>query len=154
MRESEVETILGAAVIAVAALFLFFAVGSSGRAASSSDRYEVIARFNSIAGIDRGSDVRVAGVKVGVVTDVKLDPARYEAVLRMSLDNSVELPDDSDARISSESLLGGSFVSIEPGGGFVTIAKDGTGEIIYTRGSVDLLTLFASFASGNGGGDN
>ena len=52
-------------------------------------------------------------------------------------------------------LLGGAYVALEPGGSFDNIPQDGSGEIQYTRGSVDLLTLFASFASGggNGGGE-
>jgi len=78
---------------------------------------------------------------------------RAEAVLRLAVDSQLELPDDTDARISTDGLLGGSYIALEPGGGFDVIAQDGTGEIIYTRGSVDLLTLVGSFASSLGGGD-
>ncbi|OZB15199.1 MAG: hypothetical protein B7X53_12085, partial [Hyphomonas sp. 34-62-18] len=70
-----------------------------------------------------------------------------------SLDSKWELPDDTDARISTDGLLGGAYIALEPGAGFDVIPQDGTGEIQYTRGSVDLLTLFASFASGGGGGN-
>jgi phospholipid/cholesterol/gamma-HCH transport system substrate-binding protein len=87
------------------------------------------------------------------VKSIEGDPQRFEALLTLSLDNKWELPDDTDARISTDGLLGGAYIALEPGGGFDTIAQDGTGEILYTRGSVDLLTLFASFASGGGGGD-
>ncbi|ABI75724.1 mammalian cell entry protein homolog [Hyphomonas neptunium ATCC 15444] len=153
MRESIFETLIGAIVIGVAGFFLWFALARGGDAASvSANQYEVTARFNSVSGISRGSDVRIAGVKAGVVKSIDGDPETFEAVLKLALDSKWALPDDTDARISTDGLLGGAYIALEPGAGFDTIAQDGTGEIMYTRGSVDLLTLFASFASGSGGG--
>ncbi len=151
MRESLFETLVGAAVVAVAAVFLWFAIARGGEASAGPDRYELTARFNNISGIDRGADVRIAGVKAGVVKAIDGDPQRFEAVLTLSLDKKWQLPDDTDARISTDGLLGGAYVALEPGGSFDNIPQDGSGEIQYTRGSVDLLTLFASFASGGGG---
>jgi phospholipid/cholesterol/gamma-HCH transport system substrate-binding protein len=151
MRESFFETLVGALVVAVAAVFLWFALAVGGDAETKGDQYNVLARFNNVSGISRGSDVRIAGVKAGVVKSIEGDPERFEAVLTLSLDKKWALPDDTDARISTDGLLGGSYIGLEPGGGFDTIPQDGTGEIQYTRGSVDLLTLFASFAGGGGG---
>jgi phospholipid/cholesterol/gamma-HCH transport system substrate-binding protein len=153
MRESIFETLVGAIVVAVAAVFLWFALAVGGDAEAGGDQYTVIARFNNVSGISRGSDVRIAGVKAGVVKSIEGDPQRFEAVLTLALDKKWELPDDTDARISTDGLLGGSYIGLEPGGGYDVIPQDGTGEIQYTRGSVDLLTLFASFAGGGGGGD-
>ena len=152
MRESFFETLVGALVVAVAAVFLWFSLAVGGDGETKGDQYNVLARFNNVSGISRGSDVRIAGVKAGVVKSIEGDPTRFEAVLTLSLDKKWELPDDTDARISTDGLLGGSYIGLEPGGGFDTIPQDGTGEIQYTRGSVDLLTLFASFAGGGGGG--
>ncbi len=149
MRESIVETILGAVVIAVAAFFMWFSLSETSEA-SSGARYEVLARFNNINGIERGTDVRLAGMKIGVVKATEIDPKRFEARVSLAIDEGIELPDDSDAKIVSDGLLGGAYVAIEPGGSFDNIAKDGSGEIIYTRGAVDLLTLFGSLASGSG----
>ncbi|MEQ9435886.1 MlaD family protein [Hyphomonas sp.] len=151
MRESVFETLVGGLVILVAGIFLWFALAVGGDGEVKGDQYSVLARFNNVSGISRGSDVRIAGVKAGVVKSIEGDPDRFEAMLTLSLDKKWELPDDTDARISTDGLLGGSYIALEPGGGFDTIAQDGTGEIMYTRGSVDLLTLFASFAGGGGG---
>lgn len=151
MRESIFETLVGAAVVAAAGLFMAYALSNGTDQATGSERYEVGARFNNVAGINRGTDVRMAGVKVGVVQSITADFERAEAVLRLAVDSRLELPDDTDARISTDGLLGGSYIALELGGGFDTIPKDGTGEIIYTRGSVDLLTLVGSFASSLGG---
>lgn len=151
MRESVFETLVGALVVMVAGVFLWFALAVGGDTDVKGDQYNVLARFNNVSGISRGSDVRIAGVKAGVVKSIEGDPQRFEAMLTLSLDKKWELPDDTDARISTDGLLGGAYIALEPGGGFDTIAQDGTGEIQYTRGSVDLLTLFASFAGGGGG---
>ncbi|MFN4025369.1 MAG: outer membrane lipid asymmetry maintenance protein MlaD [Hyphomonas sp.] len=153
MRESVFETLVGAAVVTVAALFLWFALARGGDGSGlGPNQYEVTARFNSVSGISRGADVRIAGVKAGVVKSIEGDPRTFEAVLRLAIDSKWELPDDTDARIVTDGLLGSAYIALEAGGGFDNIAQDGTGEIQFTRGSVDLLTLFASFATGGGGG--
>ena len=154
MRNSIFETILGAVVILVAGIFLVFALNSTDSSGTKGS-YELQARFNDVTGIVPGSDVMVAGVKVGRVLDIEMDAERFEAVVTLSMDESVTLPDDSDARVIS-GLLGGSHIALQAGGGFDTIPTDGSGEILYTRGSVDIITLFASFASGqsnNGDGN-
>ncbi|MBA4227070.1 MAG: outer membrane lipid asymmetry maintenance protein MlaD [Hyphomonas sp.] len=155
MRESFFETLIGAVVVGLAGFFLWFALARGGDSSGlGANQYEVTARFNSVSGISRGSDVRIAGVKAGVVKSIEGDPQTFEAVLKLALDSKWELPDDTDARISTDGLLGGAYIALEPGAGFDNIAQDGTGEIQFTRGSVDLLTLFASFASGGGGSSN
>lgn len=155
MRESIFETLVGAAVVGAAGLFMAYALSNGTDKATGDERYEVSARFNNVAGINRGTDVRMAGVKVGVVNSITADFERAEAVLRLAVDSRLELPDDTDARVSTDGLLGGSYIALELGGGLDTIPQDGTGEIIYTRGSVDLLTLVGSFASSlDGGGES
>lgn len=143
MRNSVFEIVLGAVVIIAAGLCLAFALNQTS-ASGSGDSYELTARFNNVVGVSSGTDVRLAGVKVGRVANMTVDPKRAEAVLTLAIQGDVILPDDSDAKISSDGLLGGAFVSVEPGGSLDTIATDGSGEILYTRGSVDILTLFAS----------
>jgi phospholipid/cholesterol/gamma-HCH transport system substrate-binding protein len=137
MQNSLVETLIGAAVIAVAALFLVFAYSSTGAGAISG--YDVLAKFNRADGVSVGTDVRLSGIKVGTVSGMTLDPMTYNAVLTLSLANNVQLPDDSSVRITSEGLLGSQYLSIEPGGSTDKI-KPG-GEIEYTQGSIDLIGL-------------
>ncbi len=154
MRESLVETLIGAAVALVAAGFLWFALSTTGAASGSGDRYDVTARFNNVSGIARGTDVRLAGMKVGVVKAIDADYNTYEAVLTLGIDTGVPLPDDTDARVVTDGLLGDSYLALEPGGSVETIATDGTGVILYTRGSVDLITLLGSLAGGGGNESN
>jgi phospholipid/cholesterol/gamma-HCH transport system substrate-binding protein len=138
------ESLLGAAVAALAIGFFVFAAAQAGQNAGA-DGYELTARFQRVDGIAVGSDVRVSGVKIGVVRAVALDPETYFARLTFSLDRAVRVPNESTARIATDGLLGGAYVAIEPAG--LDLLPAG-GEIPYTRGAVDLLTLFAGFAQG------
>ncbi|MEZ5995854.1 MAG: MlaD family protein [Hyphomonadaceae bacterium] len=139
------ETILGAIVAAVAVGFFVFASAQAGQGGSGAG-YELRAAFPRVDGVGVGSDVRVSGVKVGVVRSVTLDPNTYDAVLTLMIDDGVQVLDDSTARIATEGLLGGSYVAIEPAG-VDALAEGAT--IPNTQGSIDLLTLFASFAQGS-----
>lgn len=155
MRESLFETIIGLGVVIAAGLFMSYALANGTERRLGDDTYEVTARFNNALGVSTGSDVRLAGIKVGIVSDLEVDFDRIEAVLKLRIDERVELWDDAVVKVSSESLLGGSYIDLDAGGGgYDLIAKDGSGEILNTRGSVDLLTLIGSFASGFGGDDD
>lgn len=132
------ETVVGIAVVAVAAGFLAYAYQVSDRGLSGG-AYPLEAVFGRVDGVSVGSDVRIAGVKIGSVSGNELDPATYEAKLTLSIAPNVSVPDDSVAKIVSDSLLGGAHISIEPGGSDIYLAA---GEAIaFTQGSVDLLGL-------------
>lgn len=137
MQNSLVETLIGAAVIAVAGLFLAFAYSSTGSGAVSG--YDIVAKFNRVDGISVGSDVRLSGIKVGTVSALTLDPKNYAAVARLTVRPDVKIPDDSAVKITSEGLLGGQYMAIAPGGS-TTDLKPG-GEISDTQGAVDLVGL-------------
>ena len=150
MRESVAETLIGFMVLIAAAAFAVFAINTGGDAVASSGTYDVTARFNNVSGLSRGSDVRMAGVKIGLVKEIEMDFVRSDAVLTLAIDKRLELAEDADARISTDGLLGGTFIALEQGGLPDNLPTDGTGEIEYTRGSVDLITLFGSAVSGFG----
>lgn len=114
MRRNSIETVLGGVVLAVAGLFLVFAYTSADLRKVSG--YELTAAFTSISGLQSGSDVRISGVKVGTVTALTLDQKTFQAIVHLSVDPGVKLPVDTAAVVASESLLGGKFLALEPGG--------------------------------------
>jgi phospholipid/cholesterol/gamma-HCH transport system substrate-binding protein len=138
MRERWVETVVGLVVLALAGTFLAYALdaGGAGRGAGG---YVLTARFDQAGGLAPGASVRVAGVKVGSVSAVTLDPKTYLAVARLELDPSVRLPADSTAKIGTDGLLGGAHVAIAPGGAPEDLKANG--EIENTQGAVDLFGL-------------
>jgi phospholipid/cholesterol/gamma-HCH transport system substrate-binding protein len=148
MQNSLVETLIGAAVVTVAVAFLFFAYTTTG--VGGTGGYEVRASFAKVDGVNVGTDVRMSGIKIGTVSGMDLDPRTYNAVLSLSLRDDVKLPDDSSVRITSEGILGGQYLSIEPGGSQTMIAAGG--EIENTQGSIDLMGLLGRtiFQSGTG----
>ncbi len=149
MANNMVETLVGALVIFVAGAFLFFAYTTAD--VGDVTGYQVTADFDSVDGLTVGSDVRLSGIKIGTVTSQELDPNTYLAKVSMSIDPKVQLPDDSSIKITSEGLLGGNYLSIEPGGSEDLIA-DG-GKIQFTQGSIDLIGLVgqAIFSAGGSG---
>lgn len=141
------EVLVGAAVMAVAVGFFLYATNSTGTGTSGGS-YALSASFRSADGIAVGTDVRLAGVRVGTVTAMDLNPETFRAETTFSLRDDIELPDDSAIAISSEGLLGGNFVEIIPGGSPFTYAPGD--RVMDTQGSVSLITLLMRFVSGNG----
>ena len=137
MRGNVIETVLGAVVLVVAALFLFFAYNTSQL--RTVPGYQLSAEFTRIDGIRQGSDVRISGIKIGSVVAEELDPKTFLATVRMSIDPSVQLPDDTVAEIISSGLLGDKYLSLVPGGSDKTIPAGG--KITYTQASVSLESL-------------
>ncbi len=147
-RAGVFETILGFIVITVAAAFLVYAYGLSGKTIGA-DKYSVGAVFGRVDGITIGSEVRIAGVKVGAVSANRLNLQTYEADLQFIIDRNVPIPEDSVAKIVSDGLIGGAHVAIEPGASDVML-REGE-KITITQGSVDLLGLAVrSFTSQDG----
>ena len=145
MQHNLIETVMGAVVLVVAALFLFFSYTSSGLRPVTG--YTVTAQFDRVDGISVGSDVRLAGIKVGTVTDQILDPKTYLAVLRMSIERNVALPTDSSAEIVGSGLLGEKFVALVPGGA-AEMLPDG-GQIRYTQSPVSLERMIGQLIFSN-----
>src|ERR1700722_9599892 len=104
---------MGAVVLVVAAVFLFFAYSTSQ--VTSVSGYPLTARFNRVEGLRDGGDVKVSGIKVGSIVSQTLDPKTFVAVVKISVDPSIKLPVDTVATISSSGLFGDKFLALEPG---------------------------------------
>jgi phospholipid/cholesterol/gamma-HCH transport system substrate-binding protein len=137
LRENMVEALIGAVVLAVAVWFA--AYGYARTQGGGGAGYELLAKFPQIGGINVGSEIKVSGVKVGAVTSQRLDPKTYQAEVRFTVQKGVQLPIDTIAKITSEGLLGGSYILLSPGGD-PEFLKPGE-QIEQTQGSVDLMGL-------------
>lgn len=151
MANNMIETVMGAVVLTVAGGFLYFAYSNSS--VKTVDGYAVSAKFSNITGIGIGSDVRVGGIKVGVVEKLDLDPKDFNANAHMRIEEDVKLPRDSSAAVQSAGLLGEKFVAIEPGGDENNLKEGDT--ITITQSSVSLEEMIGKFVfSGGGVGDD
>ena len=142
MAEDKLEIAAGVLVVAAALGFAFFA-GQGAGLGGGQDTYDLHASFRSIEGVGLGSDVKLAGVKVGTLTQVTLNPQTYMADAVLSLNKGLELPSDSAVLISSEGLLGGNYIELQPGGMPDVLAPGD--EIEDTQGAVSLVSLLMKF---------
>jgi phospholipid/cholesterol/gamma-HCH transport system substrate-binding protein len=146
MSDTRAEILTGAAVLTLAVGFAWYAAQGSGLFRTT-DTYPLVASFRSVEGVAVGTDVRLAGVKVGTVTDLNLNPETFFADATISMRKDVALPVDSSILVSSEGLLGGSFVEVLPGGALETLEPGA--EIEDTQGAVSLITLLLKFVGGD-----
>jgi phospholipid/cholesterol/gamma-HCH transport system substrate-binding protein len=110
------EVALGAVVLAVGIGFAAYAVQGAGMSLRAAPGYALTGAFRSAEGVRVGTEVRLAGVKVGQVTAMDLDPASFTARVQIRIDDRVRLPADSTLAVASEGLLGGTFLDVLPGG--------------------------------------
>lgn len=149
MAENTTEVLVGSLVLAGAIGFLVYAGQLTGFDAAGSGPSRYSASFRTIEGVSVGTDVRMSGVKIGTVTQLVLNPDTFRADALLTISNALVLPDDTAAIISSEGLLGGSFVELLPGGSLENLEPGS--EIEDTQSSVSLLELLLKFVSGGGG---
>jgi phospholipid/cholesterol/gamma-HCH transport system substrate-binding protein len=142
LRENVGEAIVGVAVVLLAIWFVVFAWGRTG-GGRKAGAIEIAAIFPNASGVNVGTDVRVAGLKVGSVSALSLDPQTYQVKVAMALDPTVKLPADSSASVTSEGLLGSTFVAFTPGGSPTMLRSGDT--ITDTQGSMDLMALIGQF---------
>lgn len=148
MKINILETLTGAIVVGLSVVLLFFGYTSTKH--GSAEGYTIKAKFSKADGLIEGSNVKVAGIKVGSVTKLTLDQTTYGAMIEMRIDKNVKLPTDSSAAIISESLLGGKYMDLQAGGD-ESMIEDG-GVIQHTQSSVILESLIGQliFSSKDG----
>ena len=140
-RPATVELVTGLLVLGVLVVLIVIAIG--GRHRSGGDGYPLNAVFNQIDGLDVGSDVRLSGITVGHVTGEVVDPKDFRARVTFTVRPDIKLPVDSAAIVTSDSLLGGKYIALSPGGS-ETMLKPG-GDVIQTQGSISLEQLLSKF---------
>ncbi|MCK5792746.1 MAG: outer membrane lipid asymmetry maintenance protein MlaD [Ketobacter sp.] len=147
MSRNILETIMGAAVLLVAGLFLTFAYEHSS--VKSGSGYTINALFDNVSGLSVGSDVRIGGIKVGVIDGMDLDPETFRATLHLFIEERYALPKDTVAAIVSSGLLGEKFVNLEPGGDDEMMQPGDA--IRFTQSSVNIEDIIGRFVFSGGG---
>jgi phospholipid/cholesterol/gamma-HCH transport system substrate-binding protein len=144
MNRKGIETLVGLFVLLGIAALVFLALKAANLSSfSGGDTYALFARFDNIGGLKVRSPVRSAGVTVGRVTSITLDPKTYQGVVQMDMQKSVQFPTDSSARILTSGLLGDQYVGLEAGGDVKDFAPGDT--IKQTQSAVVLESLISQF---------
>lgn len=145
MRRNLIETVLAAVVIVVAASFVVFVMNLTDRASSGS--YDIKANFIQTPGLLEGAKVQIAGVQVGYVSRVAVDPVTFDVEVRMEIDEKVGVPTDSRASLTEDGALGGTIVQLHRGGAAELIEKGGF--VTRTVSPVNLIDQIGRFIYGS-----
>jgi phospholipid/cholesterol/gamma-HCH transport system substrate-binding protein len=145
MGKKSIETFVGLFVLLgiLGLVFLALKAANLGTFTSSGDTYTLLAKFDNIGGLKVRAPVRAAGVTVGRVASITLDPKTYQGVVRLQVERDVQFPSDSSARILTSGLLGDQYVGIEAGGAEKSFVAGDT--IKQTQSAVVLESLIGQF---------
>ncbi len=143
MKSDIFEFTVGLGVIIIAGWFILSVVSKSDKLSNISETTNYIASFNDVSGISVGSNIKLAGVTVGKVLDLKLDEINYTAEMVLGINRKIKIPNDSEIIITSEGLLGGNYVSISPGGSDIFLKANE--KFSFTQSSLSLNNLIQKF---------
>ena len=132
-RRTSLEMLTGAVIFVLLVVFLTWAYTVAPQLGSG---YQLTARFDQVDGLSVGSEVRLAGIQVGTVASQVYDPTTKQAVVTLTLQSGVQLPDDTSASVISDGLLGGKYLRLSAGGS-LDMLTDGD-QIAYVQGSIIL----------------
>lgn len=150
MQSRSVELLVGLFVcLGIAAVFILTVRVSDLATASSAQGYTVTAAFNNIGGLKTGAPVDLAGVRIGRVTNIKLDQTTYQAVVSMHINNQYKIPKDSDASILTSGLLGDQYIGVGPGGS--TQSMHNGDKFVITQSAIILEKLIGQFMTSMSG---
>ena len=140
MTTRSTETLVGLFVLLGMAALLFLALKAANLASFSTEpTYAMTASFDNIGGLKVRAPVRSAGVTVGRVTTITLDPKTYRGVVRMDIREGFRFPTDSSAKILTSGLLGDQYIGLEPGADDANLAPGAT--ITHTQSALVLENL-------------
>ena len=143
MKSDIFEFIVGLGVIIIAGWFILSVVSKSEKLSNVGETTKYIASFNDVSGISVGSNIKLAGVTVGKVLELKLDEINYTAEMVLGINRKIKIPNDSEIIITSEGLLGGNYVSISPGGSDIFLKANE--KFSFTQSSLSLNNLIQKF---------
>jgi phospholipid/cholesterol/gamma-HCH transport system substrate-binding protein len=143
MKSDIFEFIVGLGVIIIAGWFILSVVTKSDKLSNISETTNYIASFNDVSGISVGSNIKLAGVTVGKVLELKLDEINYTAEMVLGINRKIKIPNDSEIIITSEGLLGGNYVSMSPGGSDIFLKANEN--FSFTQSSLSLNNLIQKF---------
>lgn len=147
MNSPKIQFAVGFFVLLGVAAMAYLAIRIGGGRLVSPDTYQLNARFTNASGLKEGSSVRVAGVVIGEVTKVMLQPDDMVALVSFHVPKNLQLDDDTVAAIKSSGLIGEKFIALKPGGSGAALKAGAL--IIDTESSVDLEDIIARFAFGS-----
>jgi phospholipid/cholesterol/gamma-HCH transport system substrate-binding protein len=146
MKKTSIETMVGIFVLIGILCVGYLTIKLGKMEILGSDNYTIFARFNSVTGLTTGAEVEMAGVQIGKVDDISLDPQRQVALVKMKIRDKVELTDDVIASVKTAGIIGDKYIKLSPGGSDEVLQDGDT--ITETVSAVDLEELISKYVFG------
>lgn len=146
-KERSVEFLLGLFVLAGIAAMAYLAIHLGAGNFLHKDTYLIEARFANVGGLNKGGSVLLAGVSIGRVESIRIDPSDFSAIVTLRILHNVRLPADTMASIKTSGLIGDKYVSLLPGADDATLQPGD--RIVLTESAVDLESLIGKLAFGS-----
>jgi len=147
MKQKNLEFSVGLFVLVGIAAILYLAIQIGSNRFLGSDSTVIQARFSNVGGLNEGSNIMIAGVKVGVVSKIELDTENIVAIVQLNLNTDLIIYDDAIASIKTNGLIGDKYIALDPGGGGLELEP---GEpIVDTESALDIESLISRFAFGS-----
>lgn len=131
-------------MLVIAGFFVYFAFSSSGEKINHG--YILVARFNNVGGLAVGADIKINGIKVGIVKSLAIDE-NYQAKAELLMKDNIKVPSDTTAAVSTDGIMGNKFISLDTGFSEETLGAGS--EIESTRSAVNLESLIDKFIVGS-----
>ncbi len=145
IKKEALETIVGSLIILLAIYFAYYAYNMTS-STSNADSYNIKAKFANIDGINVGSDIKIAGIKIGTVSKQDLDNTTFEALLTLNIKDDYKIPTDTSAEIIGNGLLGDKYISLSPGSDDSVLQNNDF--ISFTQSSISIEKLVGKFMFG------
>ncbi|ACL06112.1 outer membrane lipid asymmetry maintenance protein MlaD [Desulfatibacillum aliphaticivorans] len=147
MGKQSIELVVGVFVLVCLLCVAYLTVKVGRMDVLGGDTYQVSARFQSVEGLKTGADVQIAGVGVGKVSNVIIDPMDLVAVVTLQVDKGIELTEDTIASVRTAGLIGDKYIKLTPGGAD-EVLQDGD-QIEETESAIDIMELISKYAFGS-----
>jgi phospholipid/cholesterol/gamma-HCH transport system substrate-binding protein len=146
MKKASIETAVGLFVLIGILCVGYLTVKLGKMEIMGKDYYNVDAQFDSVTGLKVGANVEMAGVPIGKVEAIALDPERQVARVRLKIQSSVVLTDDTIASVKTAGMIGDKYIKLSPGGSDLILKSGDT--IIETESALDLEELISKYVFG------
>jgi phospholipid/cholesterol/gamma-HCH transport system substrate-binding protein len=145
MNNRKIEFLVGCFMLVGIGAVLYLALKVGSARVFGGDCYTLQARFSSTSGVNVGSRVEIAGVRIGTVKSIVLNDKFY-SIVTFDLPNSIQLDDDTIVSVKTSGLIGDRYLDISPGGSGIPLEAGDL--IVDTESALDIEGLISRFGLG------
>jgi len=134
-KKINIEFVLGLIILILSIISIFY-YSSKINLLNKNETLQINSSYFDIGNMTIGNDVKINGVKVGEVLNIKLDQVSYMAIITSSIDKSINIPNDSVFKISNNGFIGSSYIEIQLGNSEELLKNND-----YSANNIDAVSL-------------